>query len=141
MLVLLLATALSLWSLWFSLRAYARCRRLTKELDGDLDASAEDELERRLAERGQRLELGLAVRSVSAVGRAALFGGTGAAVWALTGGASHYLQAGVAFGVGLVGWMGSGELSRRIGSLAGSAKGARRRCAADRGVDRPSGTG
>lgn len=141
MLVLLLAAALSLWSLWFSLRAYSRCRRLTKELEGSVQANAEDELEMRLAERGQRLELGLAARSVSAVGRAALFGGTGAAVWELTGGASHYLQAGVAFGVGLVGWMGSGELSRRVGSLAGATQGARRRRVTDRGVDRPSGTG
>jgi hypothetical protein len=78
----------------------------------------EDELELRLAQRALTLELGLGRRSVRALGRATLFAGTGFAVWELTSGTSHYLPAAVAFILGFIGWAGTGEVERRIGSLA-----------------------
>jgi hypothetical protein len=118
-LALLLAGVLSIFALTYSARAFVRCRRQL------VAASEDDELELKLAERQQKLELSLARRNVEAIGRAALFGGTGCAVWELTGGSAHYLQAGVAFGLGLLGWMGCSELHRRIGSPAGDRPPAR----------------
>jgi hypothetical protein len=110
---LLLAGLLSLFVVSYALRALSRCKRQLA-----LAFSESDVLELKLAEREQKLELGLARRNVEALGRAALFGGTGCAVWELTGGSAHYLSAGVAFGIGVIGWMACSELHRRIGSLA-----------------------
>lgn len=115
MAALLLAGLLSAFAISYSARAFWRCKRQLAATPVD-----DDELERNLAARAEKLELGLARRNVEALGRAALFGGTGCAVWELTGGSTHYLNAGVAFGLGLLGWAGCGELHRRIGSLAGS---------------------
>jgi hypothetical protein len=122
LLTLLLAGGLSACAIGISLRALARCRSLSQaaRLPGS-DAEL-DELERRLAEREATLELGLSTRNVLALGRASLFGGTGCAVWELTGGSAHYLLAGGAFGLGLAGWAGCGEVHRRVGYLAGSRR-------------------
>ena len=114
MAALLLAGLLSLFATTYSARAFLRCKRRREAPQGD-----DDELERQLAARAEKLELVLARRNVEALGRAALFGGTGCAVWELTGGSTHYLNAGIAFGLGLFGWMACGEVRRRIGSLAG----------------------
>jgi hypothetical protein len=108
---LLLAGLLSSLVIAYSVSALVRCRR---QFASPSDA---DELELRLAEKEQKLALQLARRNVEALGRAALFGGTGCAVWELTGGSAHYLRAGVAFGLGFVGWAACGEVHRRIGSL------------------------
>jgi hypothetical protein len=116
---LLFVGVLALVALSFSLRTYLRCRKLLASARLTTEAQ-DDELERRLLARERALELALAGRSVQVLGRSSLFGGTGAAVWELSGGSSHYLGASVAFGLGLVGWTGCGELGRRIGSLAGS---------------------
>jgi len=97
------------------LRVLQRCRRLSRATPAE-----EDELEQRLAKRALALELGLGRRTVRALGRATLFGGTGFAVWELTDGGSHYLPAGVAFLLGFVGWAGAGEVERRIGLVAES---------------------
>jgi len=75
--------------------------------------------------------LGLGKRSVLALGRASLFGGTGLGIWALTGGSAHYPDAGLSFGLGLVSWAGCGEAQRRIGSLADVL----RKSASRQGVD------
>jgi hypothetical protein len=115
---LLLAGLLVLFAVSYSGLALWRCRRQQDDVGV---ADEVDELELKLAERRSQLERRLARRNVEAFGRAALFGGTGCAVWELTGGSAHYLQAGVAFGLGLIGWMGCGELHRRIGALASSA--------------------
>ena len=145
MLALLLAGALSLLSLCISIRYYLRCRRLLGVGAPSNSETAvtplpdEDELERRLAARERALELGLATRSVQVLGRASLFGGTGAAVWQLSGGSSQYLSAGMAFGVGCIGWAGCGELQRRVGLLAGRLP--RRARYARTEVDPPSGSG
>jgi len=141
---LLLAGALSLLSLIVSLRYYLRCRKLVgvgapTNNQTVVPAPDDDELEKRLAARERALELGLATRSVQVLGRASLFGGTGAAVWQLSGGSSQYLSAGVAFGVGCVGWAGCGELQRRVGLLAGRLP--RRARYARTEVDPPSGSG
>jgi hypothetical protein len=112
----LFAGALSLASLSLSVRSYVRCRQLVAE---SRSVPEDDELEQRLAARERVLKLGLAAKTVQVFGRASLFGGTGAAVWELSGGSSHYLGAGVAFGLGFVGWAGSSDFGRRIGSLAG----------------------
>ena len=113
MAALLLAGLLALFAISYSVHVFVRCKR-----QRDVAAAEDDELELKLAKRQQKLEQGLGRRNVEALGRAALFGGTGCAVWELTGGSAHYLTAGVAFGIGLLGWMGCGELHRRIGSLA-----------------------
>jgi hypothetical protein len=124
LLTLVLAGALSAVAVGFAWRALERCRELTgvagraQQLEA-LEESG-DELELRLAEREARLMLGLALRNVLGLGRAALFGGTGCAVWELTSGSSHYLYAGGAFGLGFLGWAGCGEAHRRLGSLAGA---------------------
>jgi hypothetical protein len=112
---LLLAGLLSVFAISYSTRAFWRCKRQRASRSVD-----DDELERNLAERAEKLELGLARRNVEALGRAALFGGTGCAVWELTSGSTHYLNAGIAFGIGLFGWLACGEVHRRVGSLAGS---------------------
>ena len=125
MLTLLVAGALSAVGLTASAQAYRRCRVVA--LAAQSPAVEDDELERRLADKEQALSFSLGVRNVKALGRAALFGGTGCAVWELTGGSTHYLMAGSAFGLGLVGWAGCGELERRIGSLAGSRRALRKR--------------
>jgi hypothetical protein len=114
---LLLAGLLSLFAISYAVRALLQCRRRR-----EVTQNESDELELKLAAKEQKLELGLARRNVEALGRAALFGGTGCAVWELTGGSAHYLQAGAAFGLGLFGWAGCGELQRRIGSLADSRR-------------------
>lgn len=119
MAALLFAGVLSLFAFSFSLRSYLRCRALVDAARLATEAT-DDELERRLTARERSLELTLAGRSVQVLGRSSLFGGTGAAVWELSGGSSHYLGASLAFGLGLVGWTGCGELGRRIGSLAGA---------------------
>ena len=116
---------MSVVALTASLQAYRRCRavaRVTQSPEAETD-----ELEKRLAEKEQALAFTLGVRNVKALGRAALFGGTGCAVWELTGGSAHYLMAGGAFGLGLFGWAGCGELERRIGSLAGARRALRKR--------------
>ena len=120
MAALLLAGLLSVFAISYAVRALLRCRRRVNLNEGE-----SDELELKLAEKEQKLELGLARRNVEALGRAALFGGTGCAVWELTGGSAHYLHAGVAFGFGLIAWAGCGEAQRRIGSLAGAARSVR----------------
>ena len=120
-----MAGALSTVALAVSLRTLARCRAVAREAHSA--AAGDDELEQRLAEREQALVLRLGARNVLALGRTALFGGTGCGVWELTGGSSHYLSAIVTFGMGLVGWAGCGELQRRVGSLAGSARALRKR--------------
>jgi hypothetical protein len=100
-------------SLGYAFRVLLRCRELSR---AKLEEA--DELEQRLAERALKLELELGRRVVRALARATLFGGTGLAVWELTGGSSHYPRAGVAFILGFVGWAGNSEVERRIGSLA-----------------------
>jgi hypothetical protein len=109
----LLAGALVALSLVYCWRVLSRCRELSRAT-----LAEEDELELRLAEKELVLELALGRRAVRALGRATLFGGTGFAVWELTGGSSHYPGAGVAFILGFVGWAGAGEVERRIGLLA-----------------------
>ena len=109
-----LALALAALSIAVSIRALLRARQAASSSVDD------DPFEQRLAVKERRLVVGLARRSASAMGRASLFGGTGLGVWALTGGSTHYPQAGSAFGLGLVGWAVCGELQRRIGSLADS---------------------
>jgi len=132
-LTLLLAGALALLSLGFAFRTLGNCARALRALQ-----SAEtDAFERRLAEKERRLVLSLARRSVLGLGRASLFAGTGLGVWALTGGSAHYLDAGGAFGLGLVSWAGCGEAHRRIGSLADSLRSSRLR----QGVDQSERTG
>jgi hypothetical protein len=107
-------------SLAYSFRVLLRCRELSRTV-----LAEEDELEQRLAEKSLALELELGRRVVRALARATLFGGTGLAVWELTGGSDHYPQAGVAFILGFVGWAGASEVERRVGSLAG-ARGSRK---------------
>jgi hypothetical protein len=110
-----LACVLVMLSLAYSFRVLLRCRELSRAI-----VNEDDELEQRLAEKELELELELGRRLVRALARATLFGGTGLAVWELTGGSSHYPQAGVAFVLGFVGWAGASEVERRIGSLAGA---------------------
>ena len=110
---LVLAGTLVALSLAYCLRVLQHCRGLSRAT-----LIEEDELELRLAEKALTLELALSRRSVTALGRATLFAGTGFAVWELTSGSSHYLPAAVAFILGFVGWAGAGEAERRIGSLA-----------------------
>jgi hypothetical protein len=112
-----LASVLVALSLAYSFRVLVRCRELSRAT-----AHEDEELEQRLAEKELDLQLELGRRLVRALARATLFGGTGLAVWELTGGSSHYPQAGVAFILGFVGWAGNSEVERRVGSLAGARK-------------------
>ena len=132
MLIVGLAAVLCVLALTVSVRALRRCQAVVRSPPVE-----NDELEQRLAEKERRLVLGLSRRTVLALGRASLFGGTGLGVWALTGGSTHYLDAGAAFGLGLVGWAGCGEVHRRLGSLADLQGGPRRR----QGVDQSERTG
>lgn len=105
----LIASALTVLALGYSLRELMLCRALSGST-----LTEEDELERRLAEKELALRLGLSRRLVRALARAVLFAGTGLAVWELTGGSSHYPQAAVCFVVGFTGWAGCGEVERRL---------------------------
>jgi len=139
----LLAGILAALCLWFSWRAFRRCSTIH---GGALEPElADDPLELRLAERQLNLELNLAGRTVKALGRVALFGGTGLAIWFYATGAfkEQPLIAFSSFAFGLLGWGGCREFLRRIGSLADSwrsateAKRRRRR----QGVDQSRTTG
>ena len=116
---LLLAGLLAACSVAYAFRTLASCRRASRSL---ATLAEDDPLEQRLAEKELRLVIGLGKRSVLALGRASLFGGTGLGVWALTGGSAHYLDAGLCFGLGFVSWAACGEAQRRIGSLADSLR-------------------
>jgi hypothetical protein len=146
-LIPLAAGALSALCLWFSWRAFRRCRAIESRPESNAQenervSTAEHELELELLAREQNLELGLAKRNVQALRRAALFGGTGLSFWALTGGRSHdLLLAGEAFAGGIAGWAACGELQRRIGSLADSWRGATNRRRRRQGVDPSERTG
>jgi len=133
MLIVAVAAAWCVVSLAVAVRTLARCGAVVRSPAADEN----DELEQRLAEKERRLVLGLGRRNVLALGRASLFGGTGLGVWGLTGGSAHYLEAGAAFGLGLVGWAGCGEAHRRIGSMADGRLGTKRR----QGVDQSERTG
>jgi hypothetical protein len=122
LLTLLVAGGLSAVAIGVSLRALGRSAEVLRSGVGAED----DELEQRLAVKEQALVLGLSSRNVRALGRAALFGGTGCAVWELTGGSAHYLPAAGSFCLGFVGWAGCSELERRIGSLAGARRASRK---------------
>jgi hypothetical protein len=135
---LLAAGALSVFAVSYS---FVTERRYAKLVQKALAAPEEDELEQKLAERLLRLEHGLARRSVLVLGRAALFGGTGCGVWELTGGSTHYLDAAIAFGLGLVGWMSTGEVYRRVGLLADMERALAASRRARQGVDQSAGTG
>jgi hypothetical protein len=132
LLTLLLAGVLMLGSVVYALATLSRCRSLCQA-----PIAEDDPLEQRLAEKEQNLVVGLGKRSVLALGRASLFGGTGLGVWGLTGGSAHYLEAAAAFGLGLVGWATCGEAHRRIGSLADARRKPKRR----QGVDQSERTG
>ena len=132
MLTLVLAAILMLGSASYAIVTLSRCRALCQA-----PVAEDDPLEQRLAEKEQNLVLGLGKRSTLALGRASLFGGTGLGVWGLTGGSAHYLEAGAAFGFGLVGWATCGEAHRRIGSLADLRRKPKRR----QGVDQSERTG
>jgi hypothetical protein len=136
----LLAGILSALCLWFAWSAYRRCSRIQS---GAASAQTDDPLEQRLAERELNLELNLATRTVQALGRASLFGGTGLAIWFVATGAlqSEPLLAYQAFGFGLVGWGGCRELQRRIGSLADNWRAAVNRARRRQGVDPSKRTG
>jgi hypothetical protein len=140
----LLAGILAALCLVVAWRAYARCRSI--ERGASAAEIADDELEQRLADKELNLELNLAGRTVKALGRASLFGGTGLAIWFYATG-SFATQPELAFGsfsFGLVGWGGCRELQRRIGSLAESWREQvkRRRAAGWRqGVDQPKRSG
>jgi hypothetical protein len=129
-LIPLTAGALSALCLWFSWRALARCRAIEQGTAGDAVSPSEDELERELLARERSLQLGLAKRNVQALGRAALFGGTGLSFLAFTGGGEYHLRAlvpaGLSFAVGMFGWAGCAEIHRRVGSLADAWRGRRR---------------
>ena len=134
MLTLVLASLLALSSLTYAFRTLLSCGRAWRSLSSLVQ---DDPLERRLAEKELRLLIGLGRRSVLALGRASLFGGTGLGVWALTGGSAHYLEAAASFALGLVSWAGCGEAQRRIGSLADGLRPSKRR----QGVDPSERTG
>ncbi len=131
---LLLAAVLSLASIAYAFTTLGRCRRAARGLEA---VSDDDAFEQRLADKELRLVIGLGRRGVLALGRASLFGGTGLGVWALTGGSAHYLDAGAAFGLGLVSWAACGEAQRRIGSLADVV----RKSSSRQGVDQSKRTG
>lgn len=138
MLTLLVAGALAVFAISYSLLTR---RRFAKLVENVLGAPDEDELERKLTERRLRLEHGLARRNVLALGRAALFGGTGCGVWELTGGSAHYLDAAIAFGIGFVSWMTTGEVYRRVGLLADIERKLATSRRVRQGVDQSAGTG
>ena len=102
-----------------------------------------DPLEARLAERELNLELNLARRNVQALGRAALFGGTGLAFWGLASGEllTHPMALYRSLGLGLVGWGGCRQLRHRIGSLADSWRASTNRKRRLQGVDPSERTG
>jgi len=129
-LIPLTAGALAALCLWFSWRALARCQAIETGTAGDAFLPTEDELERELLARERSLQLGLAKRNVQALGRAALFGGTGLSFLAFTGGGVDGLTAlapaGLAFAAGMVGWAGCAEIHRRVGSLADAWRARRR---------------
>jgi hypothetical protein len=131
------AGVLSALCLWFSWRAFRRCHAIESSVEG----SESDVLEQSLLERERNIELNLAERNVRALGRVALFGGTGLGIAALTGGHEYDFLAGAAFGLGLFGWAGCGELRRRIGSLADSWRTATNRRRRRQGVDQSERTG
>jgi len=135
----LLAGILSALCLWFSWRAYRRCRAI----HGGLAIAESDPFEERLAERELNLELNLARRNVQALGRAALFGGTGLAFWGLASGEllSHPIALWRSFGLGLVGWGGCRQLRYQIGSLADSWRASVNRKRRLQGVDPSERTG
>lgn len=137
----MLAGILSASCLWFAWRAYQRCRKIRG--GAGLSGEVEDPLEERLAERELNLELNLASRKVQALGRAALFGGTGLAIWYVATGAfkTEPSLAYLSFGFGLVGWSGCLELQRRIGSLADAWRAATNQERRRQGVDRSKRTG
>jgi hypothetical protein len=142
------AGVLSALCIWFSWRALRRCQAIEAGSDSAARESQPDELEDQLLVRERNLELSLAARNVQALRRAALFGGSGLAFWALSAGGAggreyDLVQAGEAFAAGFVGWAGCGELQRRIGSAADAwrratnAKSRKRR----QGVDQSERTG
>jgi hypothetical protein len=133
---LLGAALLSAFCAWFSWRALRRCREIQSAT-----ALADDALEQNLVEREQNLAFNLAKRNVQALGRTALFGGTGLAFFALTGGREYDLVAGEAFGVGFAGWTICAELQRRVGSLADMWRSETNRRRRRQGVDHPERTG
>ena len=102
-----------------------------------------DPVEAGLLERELNLELNLARRNVQALGRAALFGGTGLAFWGLASGEllAHPLGLWRSFGLGLVGWGGCRQLRQQIGSLADSWRAATNRKRRLQGVDQSRSTG
>lgn len=138
MLTLLLAGGLSALGVGYAIAALRRYRAL---VTSELAESEADELERKLSSRRIKLEHGLARRNVLAIGRAALFAGTGCGVWELTGGSAHYLRAAVCFGMGLMGWMVTGEVYRRVGSLADAERALATARRKRQGVDQATGTG
>jgi hypothetical protein len=126
-----LLSGLCLWSSW---RVFRRGRQIVAGVADD-SALDDDPLEKSLLERELNLELNLGLRRAQAFGRAALFGGTGLAFGALTGGRGYDLVAGGAFALGLLGWAGCGELQRRIGSMAGTWRAETNRRRRRQGVD------
>ncbi len=118
MLTPLVAGVLSALSLSYALWTWRRCARLSGAALIETDP-----LELRLAQKELALQLALGVRTVRALARATLFAGTGLAVWALTGGSAHYLEAGICFILGFCGWAACGEVERRIGPLAKAGRG------------------
>ena len=135
----MLAGILSALCLWFSWRAFRRCRAI----HGGIVEDEPDLLERRLAEAELNLELNLARRNVQALGRAALFGGAGLAFWAVATGqlVTRPVAMWGSFALGLIGWGGCRELQRRIGSLAESWRATTNRRRRRQGVDQPERTG
>ena len=135
----MLAGILSALCLWFSWRAFRRCRAI----HGGMVEEEPDPLERRLAEAELNLELNLARRNVQALGRAALFGGAGVAFWAVATGQLVTRPSAMwgPFAFGLIGWGGCRELHRRIGSLADSWRDAANRRRRRQGVDQSERTG
>jgi len=121
------AGALSALCVWFSWSALRRCRAIEQ---GVGDADELDAVELELSARERALQLGLAKRNVQALGRAALFGGTGFSFLALTGGRAYdlanLLPPLLSFGAGMAGWAACGEIHRRVGSLADTWRRGRR---------------
>jgi hypothetical protein len=146
------AGALSALCSWFSWRAFQGCRAIEQgaRSAGDADPlnapHENDELELALLARERKLQLGLAKRNVQALGRVALFGGTGLSFLAFSGGGEydllHLRPALLAFGAGMLGWAACGEIHRRVGSLADSWRAANAKSRRPRqGVDPSERTG
>lgn len=142
MLIPLTAGVLSALCVWFSWRALSRCRAIEQATPDAVEAEPEDELERGLLRRERNLQLGLAKRNVQALGRAALFAGTGSSFLAFAGGSEDHLAAllpaGLAFAAGMSGWACCAEIHRRVGSLADAWRSRQRR---RQGVDPSERTG